>query len=222
MVKPQHWFAEPKVTRVFTTIDAGHLYQLSQTAQSSILHTMVSLFGLYVQSILDLDAVDVFVPVVEHYDIASLNQIQSSSNILPIRISRLAQGISEQIAQTRNQILQGMSHNVSIEQILSATKTQRHLIPNILVTQFMESTKYLALEQVNVQSLVIPPLHADYDLTLAFQLKDQQQLQLELTTGERLSAAIAALLLEQFVVFLHQDHTHNITFPIFSQPFGAE
>lgn len=211
---------EPKVTRVFTTIDAGHLYQLSQTAQSSILHTMVSLFGLYVQSILDLDAVDVFVPVVEHYDIASLNQIQSSSNILPIRISRLAQGISEQIAQTRNQILQGMSHNVSIEQILSATKTQRHLIPNILVTQFMESTQYLALAQVDVQSLVIPPLHADYDLTLAFQLKDQQQLQLELTTGERLSASIAALLLEQFVVFLHQDHTHNITFPIFSQPLA--
>ncbi|MFT4020083.1 MAG: condensation domain-containing protein [Acinetobacter sp.] len=212
---------EPKVTRVFTTIDASHVDQLSQTAQSSILHSMVLLFGRYVQGLLDLDTVDVFVPVVEHNEIASLNQIQSSSNILPIRISRPTQDISEQIVQIRNQILQGMQHNVSIEQILSATKTQRSLIPNILVTQFMESTQYLSLQQIDVQSLAIPPLHAGHDLTLAFQLKDQQQLQLELTTGEQLSASIAAVLLEQFVAFLHQDHSQNISLPIFSLPLPS-
>ena len=192
------------VTRVFTVIDGAELYALSEQAQCSLTHTMVSLFGLYIQSILKQDGVDLFVPVVEKYDVLALNQIGSSSNVIPVHITAPLENITTQIIQIRNQILQGISHNLAIEQILAATKTKRNAIPNILVTQFVDAAAYLHLNHLEISNLPIAPTHSDYDLTFAFQAKEQQQVQLELTTGHQLSGNIASWLLEQFIVFLQQ------------------
>lgn len=196
-----------KVNRVVTHVDGTELKALSDKAQASVVHTMTSLFGCYIQSILGLDDIDLFIPVVENYDITGLDQICSSSNVIPIRLSGVEQGIEAHIRNTRNQILEGISHNLSIEQILSITKTKRQDIPNILVTQFTDATTYLNLEGVEATSIPIPPIDADYDLTLAFQIQDNQ-LQIELTTGGKLSRHIAPWLLEQFIQFFTQrDYT---------------
>lgn len=201
-----------KVNRVVTHVDGTELKALSDKAQASVVHTMTSLFGCYIQSILGLDDIDLFIPVVENYDITGLDQICSSSNVIPIRLSGVEQGIEAHIRNTRNQILEGISHNLSIEQILSITKTKRQDIPNILVTQFTDATTYLNLEGVEAISIPIPPIDADYDLTLAFQIQGNQ-LQIELTTGEKLSRHIAPWLLEQFIQFFTQsDYTKKILF----------
>lgn len=210
---------EQKAIRSFTTIPYTKLRDLSEQSQSSLFHTVVALFGFYLNAILDLKSIDLFVPIVEQYDASSLSEIKSSSNILPIRIERLKETVKTQIAEVRNQILEGMSQNVSIEQILSATKTKRSSIPNVLVTQFIEANQYLSLSNVVAESLLIPPIHSDYDLTLAFQIKDNATLHIELTTGEKLSKSVGALLLEQFVIFLHQDFKQAV---LYSTPFGSK
>ena len=173
----------------------------------------MAIFGSYLNYLLGQNSVDIFIPIVEQYDASHLSQIQSSSNILPIRIacvdllkpSQTPQGeINNIIENVRNQILQGMSNNVSIEQILSVTKTKRHAIPNVLITQFVESSQYLKLEGVTAEKIVIPPLHSDYDLTLAFQVKGED-IHFELTTGDKLSKNISPLLLEQWLDFIDAD-----------------
>lgn len=210
---------KPKAIRSFTTISSTQLQDLSEQSQSSLFHTVVALFGFYLNAILDLKSIDLFVPIVEQYDASILSEIKSSSNILPIRIERLKETVKTQITEVRNQILEGMSQNVSIEQILSATKTKRSSIPNVLVTQFIEGNQYLSLSNVVAESLSIPPIHSDYDLTLAFQIKDNETLQLELTTGEKLSKSVGTLLLEQFVIFLHQDFKQAV---LYSTAFGSK
>ena len=202
-----------KAVRCYSHVHVGKIQQLSQQAQASIFHTVVALFGSYLNQLLGQNSLDLFVPIVEQYDASSLDKIQSSSNILPIRIVREDQSKHSQTAQdkinsiienVRNQILQGMSNNVSIEQILSATKTKRASIPNVLITQFIESSQYLKLEGVTVETIAIPPIHSDYDLTLAFQIKGDD-IHFELTTGEKLSKNISPLLLEQWLDFLEAD-----------------
>ncbi|WP_462184822.1 condensation domain-containing protein [Acinetobacter baumannii] len=202
-----------KAVRCYSHVHVGKIQQLSQQAQASIFHTVVALFGSYLNQLLGQNSLDLFVPIVEQYDASSLDKIQSSSNILPIRIARADQSkhpqtaqdkINNVIANVRNQILQGMSNNVSIEQILSATKTKRNTIPNVLITQFVESSQYLQLEGVTVETIAIPPIHSDYDLTLAFQVKGDE-IHFELTTGEKLSKSISPLLLEQWLDFLDAD-----------------
>lgn len=202
-----------KAVRCYSHVHIGKIQQLSQQAQASIFHTVVALFGSYLNRLLGQNSLDLFVPIVEQYDALSLDQIQSSSNILPIRIARADQSKHSQTAQdkinsiienVRNQILQGMWNNVSIEQILSATKTKRNEIPNVLITQFVESSQYLQLKGVTVETIAIPPIHSDYDLTLAFQVKGDD-IHFELTTGEKLSKNLSLLLLEQWLDFLEAD-----------------
>lgn len=207
-----------KAVRCYSHVHIGKIQQLSQQAQASVFHTVVALFGSYLNRLLGQNSVDLFVPIVEQYDAASLSQIQSSSNILPIRIEGLntidntvideattpQDEINNIIGNVRNQILQGMSNNVSIEQILSATKTKRNEIPNILITQFVESNQYLQLDGVMVETIAIPPIHSDYDLTLAFQVKGED-IHFELTTGAKLSKNTSALLLEQWLNFLEAE-----------------
>ncbi|MFI8038859.1 phosphopantetheine-binding protein, partial [Acinetobacter baumannii] len=55
-----------------------------------------------------------------------------------------------------------------------------------------------------VETIAIPPIHSDYDLTLAFQVKGDE-IHFELTTGEKLSKSISPLLLEQWLDFLDAD-----------------
>lgn len=200
----------PHVARVFTSVELDPLLELSRRAESSLFHTMAALFGFYINSILNLEAIDVFIPVIDHSEISSLNQLRSSSNILPLRIEKLGKDIVEQIVQLRNQMLQGIEHNLPIEQILSATKTQRHAIPNVLITQFTDSTPYISLNKVEVVPLDLPPIDSEYDLTLAFQIRKADRLHLELTTGKQLSAYAASLLLEQFTAFLAQDFSQQL------------
>ena len=202
-----------KAVRCCSHIYIGKIQQLSQQAQASLFHTVVALFGSYLNRLFGQNSLDLFVPIVEQYDASSLDQIQSSSNILPIRIARADQSKHSQTAQdkinsiienVRNQILQGVSNNVSIEQILSATKTNRNDIPNVLITQFVESSQYLQFKGVTVETIAIPPIHSDYDLTFAFQVKGDD-VYFELTTGEKLSKSISPLLLEQWLDFLEAD-----------------
>ena len=204
-----------KAVRCYSHVNIGKIQQLSQQAQASLFHTVVALFGSYLNRLLGQNSVDLFVPIVEQYDASSLNQIQSSSNILPIRVERAARSenlttpqdaIKTVIEKVRNQILQGMANNVSIEQILSATKTKRSSIPNVLITQFVESSQYLELDGVKAETIAIPPIHSDYDLTLAFQVKGDE-IHFEVTTGEKLSKSLSPLLLEQWLEFLHEDVT---------------
>ncbi|WP_336721325.1 condensation domain-containing protein [Acinetobacter soli] len=203
----------PKAVRCYSYINIGKIQNLSQQAQASIFHTVVAIFGSYLNRLLGQNSVDLFVPIVEQYDVISLSQIQTSSNILPIRVAHDDQSKQSQtplneihniIKNVRDQILQGISNNVSIEQILSATKTKRNAIPNVLITQFVESSQYLKLEGVKAKTIAIPPIHSDYDLTLAFQVKGEE-IHFELTTGEKLSKNISALLLEQWLEFINTD-----------------
>ncbi|MBK0065075.1 MULTISPECIES: condensation domain-containing protein [unclassified Acinetobacter] len=202
-----------KAIRCYSYVNVGKIQQLSQQAQASIFHTVVAIFGSYLNRLLGQNSVDLFIPIVEQYDASSLSQIQSSSNILPIRIAREDQSKQSQtpkgeinniIENVRNQILQGMSNNVPIERILSATKTKRNAIPNVLITQFVESSQYLKLEGVKAETIAIPPIHSDYDLTLAFQVKDED-IHFELTIGDKLSKNIGPLLLEQWLDFIDAD-----------------
>lgn len=222
---------EQKAVRCSSVMPIQALTQLSECAQSSLFHTIVASFGHFLTHLLDKQSIDLFVPIVEQYDASSLAQIQSSSNVLPIRITRpggadesshMTDAVKDSMIQVRNQILQGMSNNLSIEQILSAIKTKRHAIPNVLVTQFIDSSQYLNLEGVQTSTLVIPPIHSDYDLTLAFQLQ-QDEIHFELTTGAKLSQQIAGFLLEKWIEFCHQDLRHAVKqFPRFSSSLEDE
>ena len=227
---------EQKAVRCSSSIPFKGLKQLSEQAQASIFHTVVAQFGGYLNHLFGTQSIDLFVPIVEQYEASSLSQIRSSSNILPIRIlrpeyseqeSNIENREKESIVNVRNQILQGMVHNISIEQILSATKTKRKTIPNVLVTQFIDGSQFLKLEQVETSTLIIPPIHSDYDLTLAFQIK-ADEIHFELTTGEKLSKKIGLLLLEQWIEFLHLDAQQRLeeaaifAFGHQASPYGSD
>lgn len=195
--------AEPvNVARYVTTITPENIYRLGDESGSSLFQTMVALFGLYLSSVLGESEINILIPTVKPRDVSQLNEIESSSNLIPVRVERNAGELATTIVKTRNRILEGLSHNVPIEQIISLTKTPRDSIPNILVTQFVDSSDYLTLDNIEVETVPIPPLRSDYDITLAFQPNKKGLLNIELTTGPLLSQTIGSFMLEQFVILI--------------------
>lgn len=191
-----------RASRFYTRIATDKFNALGDAAQSSPFQAALALFGLYLNQLLNKEVIDLVIPVVDHAEITQLNQIGSSSNVIPIRIANTDQAVTSAIVELRNSLLNGLGNNLPIEQIFSVTKTRRNSHPNILVTQVDESSDYLALEEIQAESLAIPPLASDYDLTLAILFEADGQAKIELTTGNDLSPTIGAFLLEQFVAFI--------------------
>lgn len=197
-------------SRFYTQITTEKAERLASEAQASPFQALLTLFGLYLNQLFDRASVDILIPVVDHQEVSSLSQIGSSSNVIPVRIENVQQSISSAIQSLRNGLLNGLSHNLPIEQIFSLTKTKRHASPNILVTQVDDASGYLTLDGVKVEGLAIPPLASDYDLTLAIQFEGSGQVKLELTTGAAISARIGSFLLEKFVDFVMQVEADNV------------
>ncbi|KAA8734711.1 peptide synthetase [Acinetobacter qingfengensis] len=178
------------------------IVKLSETAKATPFHSITTLFGLYLSNITHINEVDILIPTVEHREITQLDQISSSSNVIPVRVSTNAE-LSATIGAVRNQILNGISYDLPIEEIFSVTKTDREDIPNILITQFVCATQFLNLDGIEVIPLEIPSLNMDYDLALAVQFdQNKQTVTFELTTGNALSKNAGAIILEKFLEFL--------------------
>lgn len=189
-----------KANRFYTRTLATKTDSLAQASQTSQFQALLALFGLYLNQLLDHSSVDIIVPIVDHQEVIGLDQIQSSSNVIPVSIENTEVGTA--LFDLRNNLLNGMTNNLPIEQIFSATKTRRNDLPNILVTQVDDASDYLNLEGVTVSNLTIPPLSSDYDLTLAIQFEQDNLIKFELTTGDQLSPTIGSFLLEQFIAFI--------------------
>ncbi|NMM39598.1 condensation domain-containing protein [Pseudoalteromonas arctica] len=208
-----------KAHRYYTDITTSKIETLSITAQASAFQTLLTLFGLYLNQLFEKTAVDLLIPVISANEITNLNQIESSSNVIPVTITNSEQSVVSAITELRNNLLNGIAHNLSIEQIFSATKTPRHSLPNILVTQIDDASNHLKLDDIEVTTLAVPPIASDYDITLAIQFEIDGHSRLELTTGDTISSTIGAFLLEQFVAFIEKiqiDDNIAIT-PLFSR-----
>ncbi|MGO2011604.1 condensation domain-containing protein [Pseudoalteromonas sp.] len=208
-----------KANRFYTDITTSKIEALSIASQASAFQTLLTLFGLYLNQLFEKTAIDLLVPVISANEIINLNQIESSSNVIPVTITNSEQLVVPAITELRNNLLNGIAHNLPIEQIFSATKTPRHSLPNILVTQIDDAANYLKLDGIKVATLAIPPIASDYDITLAIQFESDGHGRLELTTGDTISTTIGAFLLEQFVVFIEKiqiDDNIAIT-PLFSR-----
>lgn len=192
-----------KAHRFYTNQPLTKAKSLAKSAQASPFQALLTLFGLYLNQLFASEAIDILLPVVSQKIVTQLNQIGSSSNVLPVTIKMPDSDISSAIKDLRNQLLEGLEHNLPIEHIFSATKTRRNNTPNILVTQVSDASVHLKLPGVNVTPMSIPPLASDYDITLAVQFIADEQVRLELTTGQTLSTNIGAFLLEQFIIFIH-------------------
>lgn len=186
--------------RFYSRVLSNKVDTLAIESKTTAFQALLTLFGLYLNQLLDKTSVDIIIPIVDHQEILGLDQIKSSSNVIPVTIKN--DGVRNAILDLRNNLLNGMTHNLSIEQIFSATKTQRNDLPNILVTQVDDASEYLKLESVAVTNLDIPPISSDYDLTLAIQFEQDNQIKFELTTGDQLSPTIGSFLLEQFITFI--------------------
>lgn len=195
--------------RYISYLPTARLETLAQTAQASAFQTLLTLFGIYLNQLLDKTSVDVVIPVIGHKVIQGLNEIGSSSNVIPVSVANKGLTLTESIVELRNALLTGLAHNLPIERIYSLTKTRRNAGPNILVTQVDDASHYLTLEDVKAESLAVPPLSSDYDLTLAVQFEASGQARLELTTGNKLSNNIGAFLLEKFCYFVTQSQPDN-------------
>jgi hypothetical protein len=193
-----------QANRFGTRISTKKAETWAHAAQSSPFQALLTLFGFYLNQLLDCNAVDLVIPVVDHQSVTQLNQIASRSNVIPVTIPNQDRSITSAIEALRNDLLNGLAHNLPIEQIFSVTQTRRHAHPNILVTQVDDAADYLVLEGIDVRNLAIPPLSSDYDLTLAIQFGGDGHAKLELTTGNDLSPTIGAFLLEQFVAFIEK------------------
>ena len=106
-----------KANRFYARIKTDRADTLSNAAQASPFQTLVALFGLYLNQLLGRAAVDILVPVVNHRDITQLNQIESSSNVIPVSIVTPEKSVVSAIAELRNNLLNGLGQNLSIEQI---------------------------------------------------------------------------------------------------------
>jgi nonribosomal peptide synthetase VibF len=199
-----------QASRFYTTVSATTVEPLSKAAQASSFQTLLTLFGVYLSQLFNRKSVDVVVPIVAHQDITQLNQISSSSNVIPVTITNLNQDITLTIIEARNALLNGLSNNLPIEQIFSVTKTNRNSYPNILVTQVDDASDYLTLDDVKVENIAVPPLSSDYDLTLAIQFEKDGQTRFELTTGRNLSSTIGSFLLEKFIDFIEKAEAGSI------------
>lgn len=191
-----------KAHRFYTNQPLVKAKSLAEAAQASPFQALVTLFGLYLNQLFAREAIDILLPVVSQKTVTQLNQIGSSSNVLPVTIKTPDADLSSAVTDLRNQLLEGLEHNLPIEHIFSATKTRRNNVPNILVTQVADASEHLKLPGVDVAPMSIPPLASDYDITLAVQFITDEQVRLELTTGQALSPSIGAFLLEQFVAFI--------------------
>ncbi|KZM45032.1 hypothetical protein OA92_04025 [Marinomonas sp. SBI22] len=189
-----------KANRFYSRTSTTKADALAQASQTSPFQALLTLFGLYLNQLLDQTSVDIIIPIVDHQEITGLDQIKSSSNVIPVRIENT--DIQTAILNLRNNLLNGMSNNLSIEQIFSATKSRRNDLPNILVTQVDDASDYLTLDGIRVSNLTIPPISSDYDLTLAIQFEQNDHIRFELTTGDLLSPTIGHFLLEQFIGFI--------------------
>lgn len=192
--------------RYISHLPTTQLDTLAHAAQASSFQALLTLFGLYINQLLNKNHVDIVIPVIDHQAIQGLNEIGPSSNVIPVSVANTGQTLTEATLELRNRLLTGLAHNLPIERIYSLTKTRRNARPNILVTQIDDASHYLTLNKVQVEGMAIPPLSSDYDLTLAVQFKANGQARLELTTGNKLSHSIGAFLLEKFCYFVSQSH----------------
>lgn len=190
------------VCRCYADISPTAVVNLSEKNNTSPFQTIVGLFGFYLATILDKDSVDILIPVVDFKQVNALNEIGSSSNVLPLRVAKNT--LEQAITDSRNALMEGMMNSgVPIEKILSLTKTKRQAFPNVLATQFVDFTEFLTFPDASISKLSVPPIASDYDLTLAFQLT-KTNIRLEITTGLGLSRSVGGLLLEHFVGFISQ------------------
>lgn len=188
--------------RVSTQVGCANLRRVSEQARASQFQTMAHLFGAYLAALLDLPHVDLLIPLVSQREVNGLADIASSSNVIALRVTPSPHDLAAGITQARDAILTGMHNNLPIEQVLAITGTRRSSVPNVVFTQFTDLAQHLHLTDVQVQTLAIPPLRSDYDISLAFKVVGRDELVLELTTGPRLSRTLGAFLLERFALLL--------------------
>ncbi len=196
-------------------IPAASLKALSIRAQVSVFHSLCGLFGIYLSHLLGKPAVTLLFPTVGRSGVHELNAIEPSSNVLPVLVEAPSITIEQNsvenvLVQVRNNVLQATAHNIPFEQILTATKSARYSLPNILITEFVDSSHFLQLPDVAIQHIPVPPISSDYDVILAFQQHGNENITLELTTGKSLSPAVGATLLENFIHFIETHNPHVI------------
>ncbi len=187
-------------------IQAASLTTLASRAQVSVFHSLCGLFGIYLSRLLGKPAITLLFPTVGRSGVQQLNAIEPSSNVLPVTVESAVGELTDILVQVRNKVLHATANNIPFEQILTATKSARNSLPNVLITEFVDSSHFLQLPGIQVSQVPVPPIGSDYDLILAFQQHGNEQITLELTTGKSLSATLGATLLENFIQFIQ---THN-------------
>ena len=194
------------VKRYQARMSAASLTVLASRAQVSVFHGLCGLFGIYLSHLLGQSAVTLLFPTVGRSGVQELNSIEPSSNVLPVLIEASFTSLDDALVQVRNKVLQATAHNIPFEQILTATKSARNSLPNLLITEFVDSSHFLQLPGIAISHLSVPPIGSDYDLILAFQQHSNETITLELTTGKFVSPVVGATLLENFIRFIE---THN-------------
>ncbi|HCI75084.1 MULTISPECIES: condensation domain-containing protein [unclassified Psychrobacter] len=192
----------PAANRFRTVIAIDSIKKFSHNTKVSITHTIVALFSNYIATLFTKEFIDVLMPVVDTNAITALNQIKTSSNVIPIRITKVDTNFNNFVEDTRNQVLMAIENNRAIEEIITITQSQRQALPNILITQFDDAAQHLNLANIGMKSLAVPPLNTDQDITLAFRIEANENLHLEMTLKDIVEPSLGTFLLTQFVDYL--------------------
>ena len=162
---------------------------------------VISEFGHYLFSKSNVDSIDIVTPFVDTQVKYQLDNLQNTSNVLPIRITPDSVVSSSVAAESvRDQIHQGIIHGLPYEQIITLTQSDRNNLPSVLVTEFDNPEKYIALQNVQAHYIDMPPLRSPYTLMLAYSVNlAHEQVRFELTAGENVNSFVTGLLLDEFV-----------------------
>ncbi|SUA54318.1 Tyrocidine synthase III [Oligella ureolytica] len=156
---------------VFRYIQTVKLEELRPEYGDLTLAQLIFEFGLFLLKKVGDNYIDIVTPITDTQMEYQLDNLQSSGNLLPIRVSGKSDGIfSSHWEDIQTQIQKGMINELPYEEIINVTNSNRDTLPTVLVTAFDLPEKYINLSDIQAYYLDIPPLKSPYVFMLAYEL----------------------------------------------------